>query len=89
MLFDSGSCTCRDQVNNLPAIYRTLHRAALGNMGAVSLLFDLASDPAQDRPLDLRDPAARAVERRMIAATEQLMRDNDAPAEQWERLGLA
>ena len=47
------------------------------------LLFDLQSDPRQDRPLD--DPA---VEGRMIEHLDRLMRANDAPPEQWVRLGL-
>jgi arylsulfatase A-like enzyme len=64
-------------------------RAWPGTGAFETLLFDLASDPAQDRPLDLRQPAAQAVERRMIAHLQRLMRENDAPAEQWERLGLA
>ena len=48
-----------------------------------TLLFDLENDPAQERPLDdLR------IERRMIAHLKRLMRHNDAPPEQFERLGL-
>ncbi|MHB9026524.1 MAG: sulfatase [Armatimonadota bacterium] len=46
-------------------------------------LFDLQADPAQEHPLD--DPA---VESRMIDHLTRLMRENDAPEEQYERLGL-
>ena len=48
-----------------------------------TLLFDLENDPKQERPLD--DPE---VEARMIALMVDLMKTNDAPAEQFERLGL-
>jgi len=48
-----------------------------------TMLFDLESDPAQEHPLD--DPA---VEAKMIDHMVRLMKDNDAPPEQFERLGL-
>ena len=48
-----------------------------------SMLFDLQKDPQQTHPIN--DPA---VEKRMIAHLERLMKQNDAPAEQYERLGL-
>jgi arylsulfatase A-like enzyme len=48
-----------------------------------TLLFDLESDPGQDSPLD--DPE---VEARMVRLLTELMAANDAPAEQYERLGL-
>jgi hypothetical protein len=48
-----------------------------------TMLFDLQADPAQDRPIT--DPA---VEGRMVEHMVRLMRENDAPAEQFERLGL-
>ena len=48
-----------------------------------TLLYDLAADPKQENPID--DPE---VEARMIAHLVRLMKDNDAPAEQYERLGL-
>jgi hypothetical protein len=48
-----------------------------------TLLFDLEADPKQERPL--RDPA---VEQRMIAKLIRLMKQHDAPPEQYERLGL-
>ncbi len=48
-----------------------------------SLLFDLESDPGQKDPLV--DPE---IEARMLRLMVQLMRQNDAPKEQYERLGL-
>jgi arylsulfatase A-like enzyme len=48
------------------------------------LLFDIEDDPSQLRPIV--DPA---IERRMIALMKRLMEENDAPDEQFERMGLA
>lgn len=48
-----------------------------------TLLFDINSDPAQAEPLD--DPE---VENRMIEHLVREMKKNDAPAEQFKRLGL-
>lgn len=48
-----------------------------------NLLFDLQTDPQQESPLD--DPTTEA---RMIALLIRLLIENDAPAEQFERLGL-
>ena len=48
-----------------------------------TLLFDLQKDPKQESPID--DPH---IERMMIGHMVRLMRENDAPAEQFERLGL-
>ena len=48
-----------------------------------TLLFDVAADPGQLNPID--DPAAEA---RMADTMVDLMRANDAPVEQYERLGL-
>ena len=48
-----------------------------------TLLFDLANDPRQEHPID--DPA---VEEMMVRHMVRLMRENDAPPEQFERLGL-
>jgi len=48
-----------------------------------TLLFDLESDPAQEHPLQ-----DAALERRMAAAMVRLMRQSDAPPEQYVRLGL-
>ncbi|MCG3179231.1 MAG: hypothetical protein BIFFINMI_01564 [Phycisphaerae bacterium] len=49
-----------------------------------TLLFDLQTDPRQDRPI--RDAA---VEARMIDLMTGLMAANDAPLEQYQRLGVA
>jgi arylsulfatase A-like enzyme len=48
-----------------------------------TLLFDLKTDPDQENPI--KDPALEQI---MIAQLIRLMRENDAPAEQFERLGL-
>jgi hypothetical protein len=48
-----------------------------------TLLFDLQTDPGQEHPLD--DPD---VEAKMIQHLVRLMLANDAPSEQFERLGL-
>ncbi len=48
-----------------------------------TLLFDLETDPGEQHPLD--DPK---VERQMIGHLTRLMEWNDAPPEQFERLGL-
>ena len=48
-----------------------------------TLLFDLVADPRQEHPLQ-----DRAIEERMIAHMMRLMRESDAPPEQYERLGL-
>lgn len=48
-----------------------------------TLLFDLRSDPQQLRPL--RD---EALERKLCARLAGLLREHDAPPEQYERLGL-
>ncbi|MEM7734480.1 MAG: sulfatase [Deinococcota bacterium] len=48
-----------------------------------SLLFDLEHDPEQEHPLN--DPD---IERQMIAHLLKLMQANDAPVDQYERLGL-
>ena len=47
------------------------------------LLFDLAADPAQNAPLD--DPGQK---QRLTALLVHLMHENDAPREQFVRLGL-
>jgi arylsulfatase A-like enzyme len=48
-----------------------------------TLLYDLETDPDQSAPI-----ANEAVELRMIELMLELMRQTDAPAEQYERLGL-
>ena len=51
--------------------------------GRRTLLFDVEEDPGQRRPLD-----DEAVERRMVESLTAWMSHTDAPAEQYERLGL-
>ncbi len=51
--------------------------------GLSTLLFDLEHDPGQEQPI--RDAA---VEARMLDLLRTLMRANEAPVEQFERLGL-
>ena len=48
-----------------------------------TLLFDLTTDPDQTQPIQ-----DAAVEERMTRLMVQLMQQNDAPAEQYKRLGL-
>ncbi|NEE04349.1 sulfatase [Phytoactinopolyspora halotolerans] len=48
-----------------------------------TLLFDLESDPGQERPIADDD-----VELRMLRLLTGLMRENDAPASQFRRLGI-
>ncbi len=48
-----------------------------------SLLFDLDNDPHQERPIKDSE-----IEKRMIRLMVDLMRKNDTPVEQFERLGL-
>ena len=48
-----------------------------------TVLYDLESDPQQLQPIQ-----DKAVEGRIIEHMVQLMQANDAPAEQFERLGL-
>ena len=49
-----------------------------------TMLFDLETDPGQETPID-----SVAEEARLTARMVELMRANDAPPEQFERLGLA
>jgi arylsulfatase A-like enzyme len=48
-----------------------------------TLLFDLETDPKQEHPL-----SDISIENRMIQLMKDLMRENEAPAEQFERLGF-
>jgi arylsulfatase A-like enzyme len=50
---------------------------------ATHLLFDLQSDPQQHMPLQNAE-----IEQMMLAHAVRLMRECDAPPEQWQRLGL-
>jgi hypothetical protein len=56
--------------------WRDMHRFG-------TLLFDLEADPKQEQPIEDSE-----VEARMRSLLIRLMRDNDAPVEQFERLGL-
>ena len=46
-------------------------------------LFDTQTDPDQLTPIENAE-----VEQKMLGHLDRLLRENDAPAEQWERLGL-
>ena len=59
-------------------------RMPFGRPPRYTMLFDLEADPGQDSPLE--DAAQEA---RLAARMVELMRANDAPEEQFERLGLA
>lgn len=48
-----------------------------------TMLFDLEQDPSQEFPID-----SPTIERQMTDRLAALMESNDAPREQWERLGL-
>jgi len=65
----------------IPA-HRPAH-AALSEELAATMLFDLEKDPGQEHPIT--DPD---VERMMTGHLVRLMKENDAPQEQFERLGL-
>jgi arylsulfatase A-like enzyme len=67
---------CR--VMKIPASSRPLDLRRFG-----TLLFDLHNDPLQEQPIN--DPA---VEARMVEHLLRLMRENDAPTEQYQRMGL-
>lgn len=65
---------------------RTMRIDALSSLWKTpfeTMLFDLETDPGQENPI--QDPK---VERRMIAHLTRLMRENDAPQELFDRLGL-
>jgi hypothetical protein len=52
--------------------------------GPGTRLYDLEKDPAQLQPIQDKD-----AEDRMIRLMVKLMKENDAPAEQFERMGLS
>jgi len=65
---------------------RTMKIASAGRANSCELgtmLFDVGDDPAQAQPIEDAE-----TEDRMIAHMVELMRANDAPPEQFERLGL-
>jgi hypothetical protein len=55
----------------------------MGRIEMETLLFDLKNDPQQENPI--HDPE---VEERLIRLMVKQMLENDAPVEQFERLGL-
>ncbi len=59
-------------------------RGGNGQIQFGNLLFDLEKDPGQLSPMEDRE-----IEARMIGLMARLMQQSDAPAEQYERLGLA
>jgi arylsulfatase A-like enzyme len=67
--------------------FRTLKTPLKGGWGDPmkygNLLFDLDNDHGQETPLD-----DKKVEKRMIDLMVKVMEENDAPVEQYERLGL-
>jgi len=71
--FTKGCCTLR-----IPS------RQPPWKLPRQTMLFNLESDYAQEHPLQ-----DQAVESRLIAHMVELMRANDAPSEQFQRLGLA
>jgi arylsulfatase A-like enzyme len=68
---------------------RLLKIGGLGSIGSInpylwgSMLFDLKSDPGQEHPIQMPE-----VEERMLKTMVELMRQSDAPAEQYQRMGL-
>ncbi|MEQ7006924.1 sulfatase [Actinopolymorpha sp. B17G11] len=64
-------------------LMRVAGRPQVNTFAHGSMLFDLETDPHQDHPL-----VDDAVELRMAGLMVALMRANDAPADQFERLGL-
>ena len=69
---------------NCPTLRLPKDTAPPGGEAEKTLLWDVRADPGQQKPLD--DPET---ERRMIGHLVRLMRECDAPPEQFERLGLA
>ena len=61
----------------------TTSRSWINSHGFENLLFDIENDPKQENPLD--DPK---IEEMMIQHLVREMKANDAPLEQYERLGL-
>ncbi len=53
-----------------------------------TMLYDTQEDPGQERPIDLGSAAGQAIETRMIELMVGLMRENEAPVEQYERIGV-
>ena len=74
--FTKGSPTLRIDASG-PAYGRIQ-----GEVGK-TLLFDVDNDPEQLHPVEDAE-----VEQRMLGHLDLLMTENDAPVEQWERLGM-
>ena len=64
-------------------VLRVESRGAVLQAGYPTMLFCVRDDPGQEQPVQ-----DEAQERRMTALLKELMRRSDAPAEQYERLGL-
>jgi hypothetical protein len=68
-----------------PVMKIPTHQSMAGNNARLkqTALWDLHTDPTQTQPcLDA------TVEARLLASLDTLLREYDAPLEQWERLGL-
>jgi len=62
---------------------RLVGRSMINPYAFGTLLFDLEADPGQEHPI-----VDDEIELRMLRLLVRLLRDNDAPASQFERLGL-
>lgn len=71
------------KVLKMPYFGRPKQLGAVDSHAQGSMLFDLQSDPAQERPLDNPE-----IEQYMIKHMITLMKHNDAPMDQYQRLGL-
>ena len=76
--FTKGLKTLRVDASNIS------HTGSTTQIKFPTTLYDLEKDPEQLSPID--DPE---IEERMIGLMKGLMEANDAPAEQFVRLGLA
>ncbi|MDL2319423.1 sulfatase, partial [Eubacteriales bacterium OttesenSCG-928-A19] len=84
MRIDSKGFVTRDQIAErlASALNAAFLREKFSEV-TQTLLFDLQEDPGELQPLQ-----DEAIEARMIGLMVKLMRENDAPAEQYVRLGL-
>jgi hypothetical protein len=80
-LADPFSFTKDCKTMKTPSLSRAGKRAVAYHFG--TMLFDLKNDPRQEKPI--KD---HAVEEMMKKHLVRLMKENDAPPEQFERLGL-
>jgi arylsulfatase A-like enzyme len=74
--FTKGCHTLKIPTTQFPRVGRHVYQQG-------SLLFDLQRDPQQEQPIS--DPV---LEEQMLRLLVRLMRENDAPTEQYERLGI-